>query len=282
MTHEDYKDLLAAKALTALDAEDARELDTHLERCGECRTEIYEWEQTTAFIALDARAFEPSPQVRELILASVRAEGASKAASKAGRSDERAAASAASGVSRILPFEQPRRNVWTSLGSFGAIAATLLFVGLLVSLVALWQQNRSARAELARLSSQMDKTRDQLARERTLVALLTSPGARMTHLAGTNSAPGAHAMLAYDKSGRAMLMARGLPATPSGMAYQLWFIKEGKKMPGKVFTTDAAGNGSMEDQIPEFALGSAVFSITLEPARGVQVPTGETYLLSAL
>lgn len=277
MKHEDYKELLAAKALTALDAEDARSLDTHLESCVECRAEIYEWEQTAAFIALDAGALEPSPQVRDLILASVRAEGASKAK----RNDERAATSAASDVSRVLPFEQPRRNVWTSLGSFGAIAATLLFVGLLVSLVTLWQQNRSTTVELARLSSQMEETKDQLERARAVVALLTSPGARMTELAGTNAAPGAHAMLAYDKSGHAMLMAKGLPAAPSGKAYQLWFIKDGKKMPGKVFTTDAAGNGSVEDQIPEVALGSAVFAITLEPAGGVQVPTGAVYLLSA-
>ena len=111
--------------------------------------------------------------------------------------------------------------------------------------------------------------------------LLISPGGHMAKLTGTNVAPGAHAMLAYDKSGHAMLMAKGLPSAPEGMAYQLWYIKDNKKMPGKVFTPDAAGNGMLEDQIPAVARDAAVFAITLEPKSGVQVPTGSIYLLSS-
>jgi len=111
--------------------------------------------------------------------------------------------------------------------------------------------------------------------------LLTSPDAHMAKLSGTNVAPGAHAMLAYDKSGHAMLMAKGLPHAPEGMAYQLWYIKDNKKMPGKVFTTDTAGNGLLEDQIPAVARDAAVFAVTLEPKGGVEVPTGSIYLLSS-
>jgi anti-sigma-K factor RskA len=103
----------------------------------------------------------------------------------------------------------------------------------------------------------------------------------MAKLSGTNVAPGAHAMLAYDKTGHAMLMAKGLPSAPAGMAYQLWYIKDNKKMPGKVFTLDAAGNGTLEDQIPAVARDAAVFAVTLEPMGGVQVPTGSIYLLSS-
>jgi anti-sigma-K factor RskA len=65
------------------------------------------------------------------------------------------------------------------------------------------------------------------------------------------------------------------------MAYQLWYIKDNKKMPGKVFTPDAAGNGMLEDQIPAVARDAAVFAITLEPKSGVEVPTGSIYLLSS-
>ncbi len=102
----------------------------------------------------------------------------------------------------------------------------------------------------------------------------------MEHLSGTNVAPGAHAMLAYDKNGHAMLMAKGLPAVPKGMAYQLWFIVGKKPMPGKVFRTDASGNANLKDQLPEMALGSAVFAVTLEPESGVKSPTGAIYLSS--
>jgi len=116
MTHEYYKELLAANALTALDAEDARALETHLASCADCRSEMVGWEETAAFLALDAAPFEPSARLRERIRESVRAEG------RSGKlTDDHAEVSAETrvgvGDSRVLAFERPPRNVWTSLGT---------------------------------------------------------------------------------------------------------------------------------------------------------------------
>ncbi|MGH9927653.1 MAG: anti-sigma factor [Pyrinomonadaceae bacterium] len=276
MTHENYKELLAANALTALDAADARALSIHLEGCADCRSEMSAWEHAAALLAFDAKPLEPSAQVREQILASVRAED------RAGKlSDDRVSSIASPREGNVLEFAQPPRKVWTSTGSFGAIAATVVFAALVIGLVVLWQKNRNIQSELARLTTEINQTRAQVAREHALSELLASPDAYMAKLTGTNIAPNAHAMLAYDKSGHAMLMAKGLPSAPEGMAYQLWFIKDNKKMPGKVFTTDAAGNGMLEDQVPDVARQAAVFAITLEPMAGVQVPTGSIYLVSS-
>lgn len=289
MTHEDYKELLAAQALTALDAGETGALGAHLESCADCRAELSEWEATTGLLALDAKPLEPSAQLRTAILASVREDRedqagrtsreleVNRAATVARGGDSR---SAASDASKVLAFAQPRKNVWASLGSLGAIAATLVIAALIVSLLVLWQQNRTTQRELARVLAEMQRARAELDHERAVVGLLTSPDAHMTKLAGTSMAPGAHAMLAFDKSGHAMLMTTGLPAAPQGMAYQLWYIKDNKKMPGKVFTPDAAGNGILEDQIPAVARDAAVFAVTLEPESGVQAPTGSIYLLS--
>ena len=284
MTHEDYKELLAANALTALDAEDARTLDTHLRNCADCRSEVGEWEETVAFLALDTSPLEPSQQLRERILASVHAEGPRVEANNE-RADvaaePRVGAGDFAGNSKVLPFEPSPRNLWASLGSFGAIAATLLLAASIISLVVLWQQNRAVKKELAGLSTEMQQAKAQLDHERAVVQLLTSPDAHMAKLAGTDVAPGAHAMLAYDKNGHAMLMAKGLPAAPAGKAYQLWYIMGGKPMPGKMLTTDRAGNAILEDQIPAAALGGAVFAVTLEPEGGMPSPTGAIYLRSA-
>lgn len=281
MVHEDYKELVAAKALTALDAEGTRELEGHLQTCAECRAELAEWEETAAFLALETNVSQPSADVRGRILAEVRE------AQNDLRSDSKQLSVKAEPVeseiprrgANVLEFEAPRRSVF-SFGSVGAIAAAIIFVALLASLILLWQQNRKTQAEMARMSTQMEEANSELARDRAALQLLTSPGARMAKLAGTKDAPDAQAMLAYDKAGHAMLMARGLPSAPKGMAYQLWFIKDGKKMPGKVFSTDAAGNGVLEDDIPNVALESAVFAVTLEPEGGVQVPTGAIYMVS--
>ena len=76
-------------------------------------------------------------------------------------------------------------------------------------------------------------------------------------------------------------MAQGLPATPEGKAYQLWFISGGQTpVPGKLFKTDADGNGLLEDQLPASANSSSVLAVTLEPQAGVPSPTGKMYLLS--
>jgi anti-sigma-K factor RskA len=114
------------------------------------------------------------------------------------------------------------------------------------------------------------------------VQILTTPGARSSDLDGTKDAPNAHAVLALDRqSGRAVLAARGLPPAPAGKAYQLWFISNGRPpAPGKVFTTDAAGNALLEDHLPPTAADASVFAVTLEPHAGVPAPTGSMYLLS--
>ncbi len=271
MVHEDYKELLAAKALDALDAEDARALESHLQSCADCRAEMLEWEETAAFLALDAARVEPSASLRQQILTAAKTEPASVVDMEH---------HASSSDARVLSFERPTRSsfFWSPVS---AIAAAFLLVALLASVFVLWQQNQKTKAELAKMAEQIEEVNRGRAREREAVTLLTSPGARMASLAGTKDAPGAHAMLAFDQTGHAMLMAKGLPAVPKGMAYQLWFIKDNKKMPGKVFMPDASGNGMLEDEIPGVAREAAVFAITLEPESGVQVPTGSIYLVSA-
>lgn len=283
MTPEDcevYKELLAASALTALDAEDVRALDAHLATCAGCLSEMREWEESAAFLALQATPLKPPPQLRVRILAGVRAEDR-----RAKLSNGRAGVVAEPRVdgidSKVLPFARPPANIWTSLGSAGAIAATLILAALIISLVVLWQQNRTTQRELARLTAQMQQAKAQLDHQRAVVQLLASPDAQMAKLAGTDVAPAAQAMLAYDKSGHAMLMAKGLPAAPEGKGYQLWYIMGGKPMPGKMLTTDAVGNAILEDKIPTAALTGAIFAITLEPKGGMPSPTGAIYLRSA-
>lgn len=275
MRHEDYKEMLAAQALSALEAEEGVLLATHLEECLDCQVELDNWQETVAMVALGSSPAEPSLKVRQRIMTTVRAERRSESVDVArpNQSDTPG--------SRVLPFTKPAQRNWFSLGSVGTIAAGIAIVAMLIGLFALWRQDQANRAEIERMAAEMRKTNEKLATERALVALLRTPGARMMELSGTNVAPGAHAMLAYDPTGHAMLMTKNLPAAPPGKAYQLWFIKDNKKMPGKVFTPDESGMGVLEDQIPAAALGSAVYAITLEPEKGVEIPTGAIYLVSA-
>ena len=248
MVHDDYKEMIPARALSALDAADARALNEHLESCSECREELENWEATAAALALAADPSEPSPNVRERILNEIRDDAS---------------------PSQVIPFRSTSRNIWTSFGSLGAIAAVVLFLVLIVGLIVLWRQNRAAQAELAR--------------SKEFLQLVTTPGAKVTELKGTEVGAGATAKLVYDPSGRAMLLTDKLPRVPQGKAYQLWFIVGSKPpLPGKTFVPDDAGKGVMTDQVPQPALNSAVFAVTLEPAGGESAPTGAIYLRSGL
>lgn len=270
MNHEEYKAMLPLQALSTLDGDEARALDQHLVACAGCRAELDDWRETTGALAHAANPLEPSAGLRDRILASVRAEAVSSRAS--------AKVDNVIPIARAATRTQPHTRSW----GFQAIAAAVIFVGLIIGLVVLWRQNLAARAEVARLTEQINETSSQLDRKQKMLQLLTTPGARMTELAGTKEAPTAHGMLAVDrKSGHAVFMAQGLPQAPVGKEYQLWFIAEKQPpMPGSVFRTDATGSAMMDEQLPAGALNAGTFAVTLEPLGGVRAPTGPMYLLT--
>ena len=247
MVHDDYKEMIPARALSALDAAEERALNEHLENCSECRKELEDWQATAAALALAPDPAEPSPQVRERILSQVRKERTS--------------------TPEVIPFKSTSRNIWSSLGSLGAIAAVILVTALIVGVIVLWRQNREVQERLARANE--------------FIELVNTPGARVKELRGIELAQGATAKLAYDRNGHALLMASKLPPVPQGKAYQLWFIVGNKPpVPGKTFVPDNTGNAVLKDEMPGEAVDANVFAITVEPAGGVSAPTGPVYLRS--
>lgn len=290
INHEGYKEVLPLYALGALEAERVREVESHLAACAECRAELDEWRETTAALAYAAEGVEPSAQLRSRIMGSLREQPQTAGAKAAKRDDDGQASSAASNV---LPFEQVARRSWTPALKVGAIAASVVFLALVTFVALLWTRNRGMESEIARLTTRLNQLQGELARERQekeLIAtraredMLMFSSSNVATLKGTDVAPGAHAKLAYDPAtGRAMLMAYNLPPAPAGKAYQLWFIAgSSPPVPGTVFTPDASGHAEVRDQAPAGeARGATVFAVTLEPANGVNAPTGDKYLLGA-
>ena len=259
MSHEEYKEMIAVRAVSALDAAEDRMLTDHLAGCAECRSELDDWQQTLSGLALSAEPQEPSPELRQQILSQIRNSDTVNPAAK------------------VIPFAPPSKNVWSSFGSLGAIAATVLFVALLVFVVILWRENRAIKSQLQGLQAQLQKTNGMV----KLGELLAQRGATLTELKNMPVAPGARAKLASDASGHLMVMTDGLPAAPAGKEYQLWYLVGTKPpMRGKTFSTDNQGRGMLEDQMPGEALNSAQFAITLEPKGGSDSPTMPIYLRS--
>ena len=272
MEHQVYQQLLVPHSLDALEVSEARELEAHLETCAECRAELVALRDGAALLAYAAEPATPGPEVRARILESVRAKrtGDSSGAELAGQ---------------VVPL-RPRANwnVWT-MGL--RLAAGLAFVALLIGLVVLWRREVKLRQEIAQLDRQLNnqqhelaRDRDVLVRQREALALLNSPDAKRLELAGSQTAQNARGSFVYDqKTGKAVLLADGLPATPADKAYELWFIPKGHSpVPGRIFTVDSSGHALLPEQMPVDAMQNAVIAITLEPKRGSAVPTGAIYL----
>ncbi len=261
--------MLAARALDALEATEARELTEHLGACDECGSELATWRDTAAALAYAAPAAEPSADLRSRILAGVRAESAKP---------------------KVVPLAKRERPRWSAAMKVGALAASIALVAMAAGLVLLWNRYNSLRQEFVQVTDRWElaqgelrREREELARRQEAIDLMTSPGATVTALAGTDMATRAHGKFVYDRdTGRALLMAYDLPPAPDGKAYQLWFIAEGKPpMPGRVFNTDSAGRAEMREQLPVEARAASVFAVTLEPSGGVPAPTGAKYLLGS-
>jgi anti-sigma-K factor RskA len=274
MEHQEYQELLELHSLDALEASEARVIEEHLSTCAECRAELIRLRDAAALLAHAAPPAEPRAEVRDQILASVRAE----------RMQARPSAVTSSPVVPLKP--RAARNIWT-IGL--RLAASVAFVAVVVGLIVFWRREVKMREEIAQLSRQVNtqqhelvRDRDVLGRQREALALLNTPSAKKMELAGTQTAQSARGTFVYDqKTGRAILMADGLPATPADKAYELWFIPKGHSpMAGRIFTVDASGHAMLPEQMPSEAMANSVIAITLEPKKGSAVPTGAIYLSS--
>lgn len=292
MRHEEYKHLLALEAVSALDEEERARLDEHLSACAECREELRELSDAAASLLYTVEPLRPSPELRADILARIRAVAPSEVAAS---SKVLAPSEAHNGKSAPDGARDQRtllRGVglwqifaWRPALGFGVGLAAVVVVLLGLTTLSLWNRNQSLSAEVASLSNRLRDAqneitgqREQLASARNVEELLASPGVRVAELAGKTPAPRAHAMLAYDRStGRAFVMATGLPPCPEGHAYQLWLIAGDKPLPGGTFKTDAQGDARLSDRLPPNH-AAPTFAVTLEREGGVPVPEGDIFL----
>jgi len=281
MNHEDYKEMLPLYGLGTVEDAEARAIEEHLTTCAECRAEVDDWRDTTSALAYAAMPAEPSPELRSRIIERVRSLNAQSAGTEAGvhshQTDHRSKSKSepASNLVRL-----PERR-WSFRQKLFAIAASFAFLALGASLFGVWTSNQRLQGEVGLLSRALDQSQRKLATLEQDREILSSPTVAVAMLKGTPMAQKAQGKLMYDqKTGRAIFMASDMPPAPAGMAYQLWYIAGTHVMRGAVFNTDAAGRVMMHDQLSPEARDATVFAVTLEPASGVDSPTGEKYLLS--
>jgi anti-sigma-K factor RskA len=253
-----FDELLPAHAIGALDGEDRRALEAHLESCARCRAALRDWQRETEALALSTAPVEPSRLTRERLLREI------------------------GGTAPHTPAA-PRR---IGYGWWAAAAALALAVwagaeqrALRDQVARLQAENEAVGARLESVSRELDSSRGELARLRLAAQILNTPDLRSVVLAGLEDAPAAvgHSFVNPGEH-RALFRAYKLPPAPAGKTYQLWFIADGKPVSAGVFDVDAGGHAQLVvDGVAPLERIQA-WAVTVEPAGGVPQPTGAMVL----
>jgi hypothetical protein len=139
--------------------------------------------------------------------------------------------------------------------------------------------NRDLRRQADELASRLAKAEVELAQQRTLVALVTSPENRIIDLAGQGENVRARGRIISDGQ-RWLVYVSNLPKLPADKVYQLWFVpKSGPPVSATVFNTEANGSRETEVPLPPGLPDLKAAAVTIEPAPGVPQPTATSFTL---
>ena len=142
-------------------------------------------------------------------------------------------------------------------------------------------QTVSLTQERARLLETVQKLELQAGQGRTMISLLSSPGARLVAVNGTDEAPKAVGYALVSDKNRVMFFANDLPPLPAGRVYQLWLIRD--KAPAVVsagvFEQQTTRSAQVEFTQADLIQGITTIAVTDEPPGGSPSPTGHKLLL---
>ena len=247
-------DLLGPYALNALDSEERVQVESHVERCGDCLLRLQEEMEVMVGLAFAVPQRPVPSDVKRRLMASIDA-GQTRGLSArwAGR---------AVGVERVLSTLLRGLVPHTGKAITAFVVAGVVFGGI-------WFNDRlndisAASAELGgEIESMVEReaeVRTMVANQRYLSSVSASPGVSVNLLRGTERATAAWGMLTCcavsDNGLVALLGVFDLPPLPPGQVYQTWLIRNGQRHPGSQFTVDSTGYGQTviipQAILPEF------------------------------
>ncbi|HEX4210732.1 MAG TPA: anti-sigma factor [Candidatus Binataceae bacterium] len=288
MDHEEIKSLLPLAALDRLEPAEAAILEEHLRTCDECPAELQAYRDAAAAIPLADEPAAPHDRIWARLEARLAAEDHATGASS------RAATTAADRPRRPTARGATGWRIATGLAAAAAIVIAI-YAGLLTN--QLHQQDTNVRAQVSILRAQITDLRSAVSEARVRMAelqnrlvnrermqqVLLTRDVTLTRLAPLPAAPNASAIVAVSSSSRtAALEARGLPPTPPGKVYELWWItKENGPVPAGLFAAPDSGALSASVAAPPAGQHVLLSAVTLEPLPGVPKPTGAMYLKGA-
>lgn len=243
MIDEHRQDLAAEYALDSLETGTARAFEAELTADPELRVLTDELRESAASLAYTAPGKLPSPELRQRILSTIRAEAA--------------AATSPAPVQRSGPGLLP----W------------VLAAGFALTTAAIWYERDQWRDEAVALRSETIELRekDALAKIR-----ITTLSAQIETFAQSS------AVVVWDPATqRGIIKLANLPKPESGKDYQLWVIdpKYPQPVSGGVLPLDNSGTARVAFSPVQPIKKADKFAISVEPSGGVPQATGPIVLI---
>jgi anti-sigma-K factor RskA len=258
---DQFRELIEAYALGALDPQDRASLEAHLASgCAECSKALDEARWIVSQLAYLAPEAKPSDMLRGRLLQTVRAEARATKSAK---------------PSSAIP-------VWM----WGAVAALLLF-----TFYQAWEFSQ-VRITIGKIKQE---TQDGIAKQQELqkqlevaqreAIILTDPRSVKIPLGTTNKEMPKLEAVWHAKLG-IVVSGLNVPAPSGTRTLQLWLIpkaKGGKPIPSLALRPDADGKFVLLVANPPDAMdATAALAITEEPAGGSQAPTTKPIWVGAI
>src|SRR3984957_2116965 len=256
-TREEDFDLYA---LGALEGEEKLAIESHVAQCPECARTLAEARGRIAMLSLSAPRVEPSPAVKQRLLAQVRADAEGEA--RTGTSPA---------TSRALQSRLRAPGFFT-----GWRAATLVpaLAVLVIATVWLWNQNRLLNSEVTQLGDIVKQQQRWLVAMREAVDFMESHDTVTVALASQPGQPQGAAHVMYNTK-MGMLMYEGkIPPAPAAKSYELWVIPtDGKPINAGDFNPITGRSDHWMMKMPP-GVEPKMFAVTLEPQGGMPQPPG--------
>ncbi|MFL5800274.1 MAG: anti-sigma factor domain-containing protein [Roseiflexaceae bacterium] len=238
-------DSLSAFALGALDTDEARQVIAHVAACPSCRDDVELWGAVIALLPYMAMPSDPPAHIKRRLFALVDAAAAAPHGA-GGRARPRVG-----GVRR-----------WVHGVAASAFMLALVFGVLLIDMR--WRAD-ALTAQVAERDQQM----------------LFVSAAIPHRLAGPQ--PAAVAIM-FVKPGEqhVVLVVQGLKPLAAGKTYEFWFATATQPRPSQIFMVGPDGTAMLEFDAPAPVDRYAQVMVTVEPAGGSQIPSGEVVLQAML
>lgn len=227
--------LVAAYALDALDASERDEFERHLASCGDCRAELASFAPVAARLA-EASATVPPADLKGRVIDAI------------GSTEQAAPLDGGSTTAGVTALDARRGTRVRPLAWLASAAAVALLVVAAVVIVG----QRDGADDVDDLRAAPDavaRTLDVVAGDVGSIEVIWSP-----------------------TRGQVALVATGVATPGDGSVYELWAIAGGTPVPAGLFVP---ADGAIREVVDLGDVDPEAWGITIEPARGSPVPTGD-------